>query len=52
MWRWATACLLPSAALMALIIWTAKVTRLTFVLWGVAMVLILALILAVESAED
>jgi hypothetical protein len=46
------ACLLPSSLVLALVFVMAEPTCLTFVFWGIAMVLVLVVVMAVESVES
>jgi hypothetical protein len=46
------ACLLPSFLVLALVFVMAEPTCLTFILWGIVMVLVLVVVMAVESVED
>jgi len=52
LWRWTVACLLPSSLVLALVIVMTEPTRLTFILWGVFLVLFLVVVLVVESVES
>jgi hypothetical protein len=52
LWRWTVACLLPSSLVLALVFVMAEPTCLTFILWGIAMVLVLVVVMAVESVEN
>jgi hypothetical protein len=52
LWRWMVACLLPSSLVLALVFVMAEPTYFTFILWGIAMVLVLVVVLAVESVES
>jgi hypothetical protein len=52
LWRWLVVCLLPSAIVLSMVVCVTSTPRLAFVVWGACMLLVLAVILAVESREN